>query len=92
MQKLYTSAESEKVKILIEAILIDIQNSLYNLINNNSHKNILKLHKHYQELKSLNITLINPLTGEVSIPTVLNGKVHEVNWALTKKKTQKYSY
>ena len=42
MQKLYTSAESEKVKILIEAILIDIQNSLYNLINNNSHKNIIK--------------------------------------------------
>ena len=45
-----------------------------------------RYHSHYQELKKLNLKLLNPLTGEISIPVVEKGTKKDHRWSLIEKK------
>ena len=76
--------ESQKVVILAQAIVIDMQNYLNSYLENLDIKDMIKVNKCINELKELNIDLINPITGEISIPTFINGIKKDQKWSLIK--------
>ena len=84
MEKIYSVQESQKVVILAQAIVIDMQNYLNSYLENLDIKDMIKVNKCLNELKALNIDLINPITGEISIPTCINGIKKDQKWSLIK--------
>ncbi|MBI96333.1 hypothetical protein CL656_04240 [bacterium] len=86
MKKVYSLSESKKVKILAREIIQDLQENLLSFLNTQEEKYLLKINKHHQELKDLNLKIINPITGEISIPIIKNGTKKDHKWSLVKKK------
>lgn len=82
MKKTYSLSESKKVKILAKDIIMDLQSNLLKFINSQDIKDLKKVNQNYQELKALNLTVINPLTGEISIPILKNGTKKDHYWSL----------
>lgn len=86
MKKVYSLSESKKVKILAKEIIQDLQENLLSFLNTQEEKYLLKINKHHQELKELNLKVINPITGEISIPIIKNGTKKDHRWSLVEKK------
>lgn len=85
MKKVYSLKESHKVKVLAKEIIQDLQKNLLEFINKQDEKILERINKNYLELKDLNLTLINPLTGEISIPVLENGTKKDHKWSLVEK-------
>jgi len=86
MKKVYSLSESKKVKTLAKEIIQDLQTNLLKFINTQDSKYLKKINTHYQELKELNLKLLNPLTGEISIPVIEKGTKKDHKWSLIEKK------
>ena len=86
MKKVYSLKESQKVKVLAKDIIQDLQKNLLDFLSKQDEKILEKLNNNYLELKSLNLTLINPMTGEISIPIEENGTKKDQKWSLVEKK------
>ncbi|MBT5347098.1 hypothetical protein HOJ01_01895 [bacterium] len=86
MKKVYNITESKKVKVLAKEIIQDLQKNLLKFLQTQEEKYLIKINKHHQELKDLNLKIINPLTGEISIPIIKNGTKKDHKWSLVEKK------